>query len=78
MAGDMNTKTPLTISSSENKLGIRFKSSTLFNFRGMKIQYLVKPADGKTDEIAPSPYDSELNITVRLLKLFHNIYYLCI
>lgn len=40
-AGDMNSKTPLTVASEENKLGIRFQSSSLFNFRGMKIQYLV-------------------------------------
>ncbi|OXA51762.1 Chymotrypsin BI [Folsomia candida] len=58
MAGDMNTKTPLTISSELNKLGIRFRSSTLFNFRGMKIHYLVKSMDGNVEKLAPSPYDN--------------------
>lgn len=41
MAGDMNGKTPFTITSEGHKLGIRFRSSSLFNFRGFKITYIV-------------------------------------
>lgn len=41
MAGDLNSRTPFTIVSKQNKMGIRFRSSALFNFRGMKMQYLV-------------------------------------
>jgi secreted trypsin-like serine protease len=60
MAGDMNTKTPLTIVSESNKLGVRFKSSNLFNFRGLKVQYIVVSDEHVDDAVkaAPSPYDN--------------------
>ncbi len=41
MSGDLNARTPFSIVSEQNKLGIRFRSSTLFNFRGFKLHYLV-------------------------------------
>jgi len=58
LAGDMNSKTPMTIISNENKLGIRFRSSTLFNFRGMKVEYLVRPTDVNIQKLEPAPYDN--------------------
>ena len=39
--GDLNSKTPMTIVSQDTKFGIKFRSSTYFNFRGFKLQYLV-------------------------------------
>lgn len=41
LAGDWNGYTPMQYESDGNKLGIRFRSSTLFNFRGMKLHYVV-------------------------------------
>lgn len=58
MSGDLNSRTPFTIVSQANKLGIRFRSSTLFNFRGLKLHYLVKPTDPeKYEDVKFSPFD---------------------
>ncbi|CAL8072235.1 unnamed protein product [Orchesella dallaii] len=58
MTGDLNSRTPFTIVSKDNKMGIRFRSSALFNFRGLKLQYLVRPTDPqKAQENFVTPFD---------------------
>jgi len=42
LGGDLNRRTPMTLSSNGNEFGLRFISSLFFNFRGMKLQYLVQ------------------------------------
>ena len=60
IAGDMNGKTPMTIESTANEFGLRFRSSSLFSFRGMKLQYLVVPADPDLAQlIQVSPYSGK-------------------
>ncbi|CAG7819236.1 unnamed protein product, partial [Allacma fusca] len=57
VAGDMNGKTPMTVSSEANKFGLRFRSSSLFNFRGFRMQYIVVPEDPVAAQlIEVSPY----------------------
>jgi len=65
MAGDMNGKTPFTITSDANKFGIRFVSSSLFNFRGMKMQYVVKSASKENSDIQKenSPFKDECGLS---------------
>lgn len=48
-AGDANSKTPFLVKSIENKLGVRFKSNGFINYRGLKLGYVVRPANESTD-----------------------------
>jgi chymotrypsin len=57
LSGDMNAKTPMMIESEANKLGIRFRSSALFNFRGFKLQYLVVPGDEPVPDFEKPVFD---------------------
>ncbi|CAL8113620.1 unnamed protein product [Orchesella dallaii] len=44
-AGDANAKTPFLVDSYENKIGIRFKSNGFINYRGLKLEYVVRPVN---------------------------------
>jgi len=54
LAGDLNERTPFNVQSEANKMSIRFESSQFSNYRGFKLEYVVKPEENFE---VPSVYD---------------------
>lgn len=48
-AGDANANTPFVSESIENKYGVRFKSNGFLNYRGLKMGFVVRPAEETAD-----------------------------